>query len=207
MKKTLIYLATASLLFGCNNSAENNENAAKTLTEDQILDYLEKTIVDSTKIHNPNLTVDINKESGEKIIWTDSNTLFSERYIISLNTKKFIKGDLTGDDIEDILAPGADEVGASTHVPTFYLFKGVTNENYTTKYIKFNGYELAYCNKNTDGRGSFYAKSIQSNQLKGESICYDKPDPNCCPSMKFETLLRFDNKKNTFSLISQKPLK
>ncbi len=105
----------------------------------------------------------------------------------------FIYGDLNGDKINDIVVEvDADLHGTSmSHYKDIFLF--ITDKNNLCLHKKvYKSYDLGKCSYN-GAPSNFIPTNIENMMLIGNTYCYNKNDPSCCPSLKYQTYYYFRN--------------
>lgn len=198
MKNILVTIALSGLfLMGCSSEKKDNNQ----IPENELSSFIQRKICNSS--------------SGSKIVKDSVNNEImitnelNEIYSIPVNNTESIKGDFNNDKIQDIIIPVDHAVSISNGFTDYYFFIGSGIENnYFVDSINSGTFSsfYGYCSKG-DGRGQFYVKNIANNTLIGESSCYNNEDPNCCPSLHYRTVLKYDSKTNTFKLKEQTAIK
>ncbi len=106
--------------------------------------------------------------------------------------KNFIVGDINNDGKSDVFTQQQTSGGwAAGNVGWRESFAFISQNN---------KYTIAISPKNTidfgcKNGGSYVISEIKNGMLIGESFCYDKDDPNCCPSLHFKIKLKLSGKK------------
>jgi hypothetical protein len=197
IKNTLAAIILSALfLAGCSGDKEIKNQ----MPENELPTFIQRKICNST--------------TGSKIVKDSVNNEivitneFNEIYSIPLDNKESIKGDFNNDKIQDIIIPVEHAVSMSFGVTDYYFFIGsAIEDNYYVDSINSGTFSSStgYCSKG-EGRGQFRANEIANNTLIGESFCYNG-DPNCCPSLHYRTILKYEAKTSTFKLKEQTAIK
>ena len=172
-------------------TAENKIIDDTTLLNNKIADYYTKEF-EKTKSNEPQskFKIDTTEDGIELKIIIDTNSIFAQLNTIPFS-KHFIKGDLNGDKVDDIIIPVYSTGGGTAEWHEIFLF---TSKNGKLDFLKmYSSFDLGHCQKGGSHDGQFYPEKITNGILIGESYCYKPEDAHCCPSFKFTTQYKFDN--------------
>ncbi len=114
----------------------------------------------------------------------------------------FITGDLEKDGENEIMACVGVEGGGRRGSYDLFVFKQHGGKYTIASTIKSP--DVCGCNGSGVSGGYFYPDSIENSQVVGRSICWSENDAPCCPTMRFETRLKFVSGK--LILVSKKAI-
>jgi hypothetical protein len=195
--KQLLFAIITLTLFGCGQgtgekaAAENKTTDDTTTINNTIIDYYSKEF-QKTKTNEPQAQFKIDtSEDGFEL-----KTILDTTYAAGpLNTipfsSKYIKGDLNGDKVDDIVIPVYSTGGGSAEWQEVFVF--ISNNSKLDFFKMYSSFDLGHCQAGGSHDGQFYSEKISNAILIGESFCYKREDPHCCPSFKFTTQYKFDN--------------
>lgn len=103
---------------------------------------------------------------------------------------KSLRGDMNGDNREDLVLQPVLSQGGGSRWKEFFLFVN-DGGGYVYK-AQASTYDLAQHKKNSYS-GTFHPEEIVNNVLIGTSVCYRDDDAQCCPSVKVPTSVRLEN--------------
>lgn len=109
--------------------------------------------------------------------------------------KNYISGDLNKDGLNELLVSietqGGGQ-GGNVWWNDIFVFLNVNNSYILSSFKKSP--DLCGCKD-----GYFYPEKIENGVIKGKSSCYNWDiDAHCCPSLEFETIIKFDQGKLKF---------
>lgn len=183
----------AFILFSCSNQKSEKEKQAiddTTLINNVIIDYYKKE-AQKSKQDEPQsqLKIDTTTDGIELKLFLDATSASGELNTIPFS-KDFIKGDLNGDKINEVLVPVYSTGGGTAEWQEIFVF---TSSQSRLKFYKMiSSWDLAHCPEGS-ADGQFYPKQILNAILIGETYCYQPQDAHCCPSIKRTTQYKFDN--------------
>lgn len=106
-------------------------------------------------------------------------------------SSKYIKGDLNNDKVDDIVVPVYSTGGGSEDWFEIFIFVSLNGK--LDFFKMYTSYELGNCDSTVSLGGEFFPISIKNGILIGESYCWVRNDPHCCPSLNYKTKLKFNN--------------
>jgi hypothetical protein len=184
MKKNFILPLFLVSILGCGQT--KNEFDKKTVDKNTIAllfitNYYEKQY----KTYKIQKSV---TDTSIEISVTQSNATIGNHII----PKKInLTGDLNGDKKDDLIISVQSSGGGNIEWGEMFLF--ITKGDSIIFDKMYKSFDLAICPKNGSSmEGQFYAEEIKNSELMGESICYSKDDPHCCPSIKNKTTYKFN---------------
>ena len=144
-----------------------------------------------------NLKLEINKSDSINDLIFKDNENFPLMLIkipkknTSNSKKQILFTDINNDELQDIIINVHREGGwggGNVFDNEIFIFKNEKN-NFILKSAN-NSRTLTDCKF-----GHFSLRNIENDKLTGISYCYAPEDGHCCPSLKYETLLKFKNWK------------
>lgn len=195
--KLSLFAITTLTLFSCGQgTAEKEKPSAEnkvgdtTVVNNAIIDYYSKEF-QKTKATEPKaqFKVDTTEDGIELKTILDTTYTSGPLNTIPFSTN-FIKGDLNGDKIDDLVIPVYSTGGGSAEWREIFVF--TTNNGKLDFFKMYSSFDLGHCQAGGSHDGQFYPEKISNGILSGESYCYKSEDPHCCPSFKFATEYKFD---------------
>jgi hypothetical protein len=182
--------------FSCGESTaektttENKNTYDTTILINAIIDYYRQEFK-KTKSDEPQAQFNIDTSEDGIELKTILDTTFATvpLNIIPFSTK-FIKGDLNGDNVDDVVIPVYSTGGGSAVWQEIFVF--ISKDDTIELYKMYSSFDLAHCQEAGSHGGQFYPEKISNAILTGESYCYKEGDPHCCPSLKYTTEYKFD---------------
>ncbi len=107
--------------------------------------------------------------------------------------RDYLVADINSDGTVDVLGSIMYESGVIGPVKgnDIFLFTAV-NDTFRKVFVS-NSSKLSGCDA-----GHFYPEKISGKLIKGRSVCWDENDAHCCPGLRYETTVKFDNNKLLF---------
>ncbi|MCB2218979.1 MAG: retroviral-like aspartic protease family protein [Bacteroidetes bacterium] len=144
------------------------------------------SIIDLSFYHLPEL-------SFERVVFIPTRSNLN-----LFGTNPILLGNINNNYFDELIVTVHNEYGASSYNNDIFIFEFV-DYSYELAAV-YDAREIAGCE-----RGSFIINFIKNNFIFGISDCYDEDDANCCPSLKYETILGYKDKK--IFHISSSPIK
>ncbi len=196
MTRVLIF---SLLIISCGQSPSTKESVSKDSLEiskiiSQIIDHYNKEYKGIAKLtqEKSDTAVEItyynipNKEDS-------SNNFLLTAYIPSVK-KDYFLGDLDSDGIDElVLSVNTEGGGGGGNVwwNDIFLFKKVTDTFKLATSIESP--KICGCES-----GNFYPTKIENGILYGTSVCWDKNDAHCCPSLEYESTVKLKENQLVF---------
>lgn len=118
----------------------------------------------------------------------------------ALKSEAIKEADINNDTLKDLIISIHTEGGGgggNVWWTDLFVFINKGNNRYELTTTKTN-WEISGCH------GYFFLEDIKNNTFMGTSFCYAQEDGRCCPSLTYNTHLKFNNK--TFEVISQQKI-
>lgn len=117
---------------------------------------------------------------------------------IPLTKHQVLEGDLNNDDKSDLAITVLVHPGGSNSLYHYVFIFLQQNESYRLGLVTA-AWDVSGC------RGDFYARTIEDNFIIGNSSCYGEDDPQCCPSLEYETKVAY--KDGELKFVSKRLIK
>jgi len=215
MNKLVLFVLIILLCCSCGDQANNtNKNPpATSAINNQFIDkeivnqiiegckqeYRKNRIdksIDSIQIEYSDTSVEVKFLFKEDSDYSNVGVAY-----ISKMRNDYLHGDLDRDGVDEIICCVSWEGGGSSWWNDILLFKQTKN---AYKLIAFQqSPNLCGCKEGTNEGGSyggnFYPEKIENGIVIGKSICWTKNDAHCCPSLKFNTTVKFEKNQLVFN--------
>lgn len=187
------------LLIACGCNTSSTQKPVKSIS---IKDSIISKIIDHYKQEYKN-TAEMEKENSDTSVLITFNSLptkedTSRNFLLSAtilkNDSAFISGDLNNDKSDEILVSVNTEGGGgggNIWWNDIFIFQNADGN--LTLLCSVESPEICGCKE-----GYFYPSKIENGLIVGKSICYGEDDPHCCPSLEYDSKLKFVTNKIIF---------
>lgn len=184
------YLIIVLLFLSCRNGTSqsvDNDKVIQTLDNSIIQQIVEKTSSDSKTGGGTFEIFQTNDYMSLSSNFDWGRTSFNFSKIKS----EHIFGDLGNDSVEDaVINVNAYFGGNSEHLILYVFSKTESDDWKFISEIDASDEQLKGCDK-----GKFIPEKIENGFLVGESLCFKDSDPRCCPSLKYLTTVKLENRR------------
>ena len=165
--------------------------ADTTVINNTIIDYYSKVFQETNSTEpQSQFKVDTTEEGIELQTFLDTVHIVGPLNIIPFSTM-YIKGDLNGDKLDDLLIPVYSTGGGSSEWYEFFVF--ISNNGKLDFFKMYTSFDLGHCQPGGSHDGQFFPDEIRNGILSGQSVCYSPEDGHLSPSFSYSTKYKFDN--------------